>query len=187
MTFANGAFVTTAANGGSVIAAAMTNPNGVVAYENGNAGGALIGGDISVGGRLRRAGNGQAGVEYLRLISQAAAALAVKAASVTGAVGDVDCGHFITAQTLNLANTCVLPSNFGPGNGNWTNANVLRLDVRVRFFPSAVALEIGEVGLFGITVAAGDITIAIKNYSLGITAGAGDIAVDLRYRHSIQG
>lgn len=183
MAFANGAFVTTAATGGAVLVTAMDTADGAgaVAYESGTSG------PITVGGRLVRVPSGGLGVQALNLASASTTALAAKTA-VGGAVANIlpaaaDAGAFRTAQDV-LANTVNLPSNFGPGNGNWTAALLKRLDVFVtRFDTDATAINIGAPVFYGSILSAGDVTFLFKNLGLAVI---GNMSISFRFRHSIE-
>lgn len=190
MAFAAGTFVAVVASGGSIYAAGMSHPDGAIAYEDARVGGAdalgSAGAAVTVGGRLVRAGNGVVGLSFLDVQSAASTGLAAKQASAGAAAADIDVGAFWTGQVATV-NLCNLPANFGPGNGNWTAANVLRLEVRLRrFIPGVAAAGGGSLVHHSTTLVNGDITIFLKNCSLAALATAADIAVSLRYRHSIE-
>jgi hypothetical protein len=78
-----------------------------------------------------------------------------------------------------------IPANFGPGRGNWTFNNVLRLRATIPQYTTGALLnsEIGQAVVEGMgLIGGGDIVIIFRNIAL---AEPIRMVIELEYRHSI--
>jgi hypothetical protein len=99
-------------------------------------------------------------------------------ATIDGSAADT--GVLTTAAAA--ADQHGLPSNFGPGRGNWTLQDIARLSVDVRTTEAAPAASQPTVAVLSLTVSSGDLVIVCKNQSTGAPEA---ITVKLRYDHSM--
>lgn len=183
MAYANGAF--------SATAAALAAAGSMICADNGVAVNPVYDtapgftSDIIVGGRLRRG----RGVNYIMMTSAGASVLAALTASKLRTGVDADNGLFTSAITGgNSANATWLPANFGPGRGNWTVANVLRLKVYIRSSINTISATTHVGGPFITNVAPSasgtDVEISIKNAS---QVALEFLEVEFLFGHSVEG
>ena len=101
------------------------------------------------------------------------------------AIGDGSTADRGTLGTgLPKANVHSLPSNFGPGRGNWTQADLERLRVHIiaQQTGSLANASIGNAVTQSLTLTGGEVDIVFRNISL---ASLLSITIDLEYRHTI--
>ena len=109
-------------------------------------------------------------------------------AAVAGAASEAnaDCGLLVS--DVPAANQNGLPANFGPGRGNWTPADALRIRVSFRESCTVVAgppvTGPGSVVVDSLGVVGGNISILIRNQN---AVALTNLNVIVEYLHSIQG
>jgi hypothetical protein len=169
VTFGNNTFAQGTANI-QVDVAVMTNPYGVIAYE-------ADGINVTVDGRLKRAGVNDKPLNFLQLDTGAFEFAAVLTAWVNNTFDGsaADTGVFTTASDAVGANegdnAYSLPANFGPGRGRWTALDVPRLNVlftcTVLDGPGGGQAPVyaAPPAFYPRTLAGGNVRIAIKNIS----------------------
>lgn len=169
------------ADGGQILAGAVLSPLSSVAGRYNVADG--ISWEVLNANGSRIAGGQEAAqhrVNSLILnISAGGTALAAYAdATVDGSAADT--GVLTTAAAA--ANQHAIPANFGPGRGNWTNADMNRLDVDVEVAHDAYS-PAGDGSLIRDTRAliAGNVVLTFKNMSVDSLDA---VNVYLHYRHS---
>jgi len=99
------------------------------------------------------------------------------------ATANADTGAIVTG--VPTATQHGIPTNFGPGRGNWTQDDLLRTRVyiqRVLSSPS-VALGPGTVSIAGRNLVGNDLVIQIRNNSATPLLA---LVLDIEWRHSIQ-
>jgi len=87
------------------------------------------------------------------------------------ATGAADCARLTTVNPA-PAGTFQLPTNLGPGSGNWANYNAAAIDVELADLQAGGAAAMGNPRLVTKSIGAGDLTIDIQN-----TAPAPAVAV----------
>jgi hypothetical protein len=95
----------------------------------------------------------------------------------------VDSGALVSAAAI--ANEHGLPANFGPGRGNWTQLDLINLNVESREEINTVAAITNTGGpvVRAITLAGSNVGISIKNMSEVVLASQ---TLRIRLDHSIQ-
>lgn len=93
-----------------------------------------------------------------------------------------DTGSLVTAAPG--VNQHGIPANFGPGRGNWTQNDLERLRVHIQagFYSTAAITNVGGPLVASRVLAAGDITILVRNMSQIVLVG---LVIDLEWRHSV--
>lgn len=118
------------------------------------------------------------------LLDGGAALGAVVAGAASAANADVG----VLVSSAPAANQHGLPANFGPGQGNWTQASANRVRVSFREQSTAVAgppvLGPGSAVVADVLFAAGDIAISIRNQN---AVALNELTVIVEFLHSIQG
>lgn len=125
------------------------------------------------------------GVQANTLIGPTAGPLGLTVSGITlaanigaFAIAAADSGALTTDSTP-PANTNAIPAAFGPGEGNWTQADV---DAVMVFLDNAVVVANARIGLVSKVLTAGNLVVNIHSLEAGIP---GAISVTLLYLHTI--
>lgn len=107
-------------------------------------------------------------------------------AYVDGSVGGTAADTGVLTTAAPGATAQGLPVNFGPGRGQWTEADVARVRVEavIRGFGGAITAD-ALPPIVGVAVAGGNLIVTVKNMST--VQNWGNLTINLKYSHSIEG
>lgn len=94
----------------------------------------------------------------------------------------VDTGILVTGTPA--ANQHGIPTNFGPGRGNWVLADLVRLTIDVLYArPAAFAANLARPAVAVVTLSGGNVTIVFKNQA---NQDLSTLGLRLHYNHSLE-